>query len=670
MRDSFDAQSTGDAGLLIDEICDGLRKQGTWDYEWRLTDIPVWQRLKADKARSTAVVLCLVEQRDVLDSWAGLGSYTPHGCTIFGSNPPNYLFRKMMARSLAIPPERILDWIETLHANSRPYNAFEDWPIGAMMQSVERAAKRTPLSPASLARLRAMLDWPAFLNTEPSSYGTDLGKVGRRIRNLLGAAEGADTLAAPYKALQGDHFGDAVVAELSGLSAEEAIHWHRVFNLAATATASRPTKTFLRQGDALRESLGKEWLRRHLQHWITQALETAPIVTTHTETYEDRGRPMTWEYSEAHVYTKANIRLLKGLVWMAQGLRDARTVNLLADLCEKASQTIPGHGPVAPAIANAVMLFLEDTPGAQATARLARLGLAIKQPSTRARIAELVKAKAEAAGLTTIQLEERVVPDFGLVGGVREVDFDCHTLRIAVEGPGRITQTWLKPDGTVLKATPKAVTATPRLKARLKAQRDEIKAMGKVLTAQRDRIDRLLAEDLCWPLAEVVEHYLTQPLIACIATRLIWSLTTDGTTIAALWRDGVWEDVTGQPVMTSDTTRASLWHPVDESLDDVMAWRGRLVALQVTQPIKQAFREVYLLTDAERVTRTYSNRMAAHLLKQHQAAKLMAARGWSCKLMGAFDDGIVDQWGAQGACDLGPCRGIPVAHQLGRRELQ
>lgn len=29
MRDSFDAQSTGDAGLLIDEICDGLRKQGT-----------------------------------------------------------------------------------------------------------------------------------------------------------------------------------------------------------------------------------------------------------------------------------------------------------------------------------------------------------------------------------------------------------------------------------------------------------------------------------------------------------------------------------------------------------------------------------------------------------------------------------------------------------------
>jgi hypothetical protein len=57
----------------------------------------------------------------------------------------------------------------------------------------------------------------------------------------------------------------------------------------------------------------------------------------------------------------------------------------------------------------------------------------------------------------------------------------------------------------------------------------------------------------------------------------------------------------------------------------------------VVQPFKQAHREIYLLTDAERNTRTYSNRFAAHVLRQHQFAQLCIARGWKYRLMGGFD---------------------------------
>lgn len=45
--------------------------------------------------------------------------------------------------------------------------------------------------------------------------------------------------------------------------------------------------------------------------------------------------------------------------------------------------------------------------------------------------------------------------------------------------------------------------------------------------------------------------------------------------------------------------------------------------------MKQAFREVYLLTPAEEETRDYSNRFAAHILRQQQALALMKARGWT-----------------------------------------
>ncbi len=58
--------------------------------------------------------------------------------------------------------------------------------------------------------------------------------------------------------------------------------------------------------------------------------------------------------------------------------------------------------------------------------------------------------------------------------------------------------------------------------------------------------------------------------------------------------------------------------PDQEEAGEVLAWRDRLAELELCQPFKQAHREVYLLTDAERTTRTYSNRFAAHVLKQHQ----------------------------------------------------
>jgi hypothetical protein len=83
----------------------------------------------------------------------------------------------------------------------------------------------------------------------------------------------------------------------------------------------------------------------------------------------------------------------------------------------------------------------------------------------------------------------------------------------------------------------------------------------------------------------------------------------------------------------------SLWHPIGSPADVVRAWRARLEDLGVSQPFKQAHREVYILTPAERETTTYSNRFASHVLKQHQLAALCRARGWRYALQGAGFDG-------------------------------
>ena len=58
-------------------------------------------------------------------------------------------------------------------------------------------------------------------------------------------------------------------------------------------------------------------------------------------------------------------------------------------------------------------------------------------------------------------------------------------------------------------------------------------------------------------------------------------------------------------------------HPLFDSAENVLGWRRFFEERSIGQPFKQAHREVYLLTDAERATRTYSNRFGSHVLKQH-----------------------------------------------------
>jgi hypothetical protein len=91
--------------------------------------------------------------------------------------------------------------------------------------------------------------------------------------------------------------------------------------------------------------------------------------------------------------------------------------------------------------------------------------------------------------------------------------------------------------------------------------------------------------------------------------------------------------------MIGDDATVSVWHPIDASVDEVRAWRAFLLERRIRQPFKQAFREIYVLTPAERETATYSNRFAAHILDYPTARALMTARRWGSNFLGPYDGG-------------------------------
>jgi hypothetical protein len=61
---------------------------------------------------------------------------------------------------------------------------------------------------------------------------------------------------------------------------------------------------------------------------------------------------------------------------------------------------------------------------------------------------------------------------------------------------------------------------------------------------------------------------------------------------------------------------------------ELAAWQQEIIRKRIVQPFKQVFRELYLLTPAEKETRTYSNRFAGHLLDSRLVAKLLHSRDW------------------------------------------
>jgi hypothetical protein len=162
-----------------------------------------------------------------------------------------------------------------------------------------------------------------------------------------------------------------------------------------------------------------------------------------------------------------------------------------------------------------------------------------------------------------------------------------------------------------------------------------------MLPALRDRLERMPMNRRELPMGSWRMRYLDHPVVGTMARRLIWEFVGEKGAITGAWLKGklVGANDKAMGKLDEEKTLVRLWHPVGSRAEDVLAWRTFLTRHEITQPFKQAHREVYLLTDAERTADTYSNRFAAHVLRQHQFAALCTQRGWKYRLMGTWDGG-------------------------------
>ncbi len=452
----------------------------------------------------------------------------------------------------------------------------------------------------------------------------------------------------------GEAWTVAALEHLKNVGSPLEKEWNALLWHCRKASNAKPSARWSKEGHAVMERIGVDAFHDTVRGWIALLQHPRTGEMARPDWHEDSVRP--WLMDDHHADT------IRGLIWLTADREDAATARAIADAAVSCYKKVPGIGPRATKVGNACVYALGVMPGESALAQLARLRVKLTFGTAISMITKALDRVAEREGVPRNEIEEIAVPAYGFTGvGVLERGFGEHraTLRVTgTSGTGSTVLTWINDKGKAVKSVPAAVKRDHA--DGLKDLKAIAKDVQKMLPAQRDRIDGLFLEQRSWSVSAWRERYLDHPVVGTIARRLIWVLEDAGGMHSVAWlpddpespvfATGQLVNPAGEPVIIDEhSATVTLWHPIDTASDpdtvetraDVLAWRRFYEDRRIAQPFKQAHREVYLLTDAERETRSYSNRFAAHVLRNHQATALMRQRGWNAQLAIATDCGEV-----------------------------
>ncbi len=603
----------------------------SYDYTYSLTNSTVGTEI-LQLSRVDRVML-VVSMAHWINQPSNLGRHLPQQSDTSGYLPG---YRNVLAAFSKLLRQQLPFQADDLHTVLTEFLSGEivHWLdlIGALTQAIEQYCQTTPPSPELLPLLHSVIDQVERLNY----YGSAMRQYASRLKAIVQAETAALAL------VPGESWSDTAIQTIEAMDQTTRSHWGQLLTVCATSTGGKPSAKWLKSAQALVAQIGWPSFSQALLAWfpLVDQPRTQPI---------EEWQP--WMPDPNLLLNDVNADILRGLVWLCAASDDGELARAIAKLAISAYRKAPGIGPRCVRLGNACVWTLGQMPGEIGLAQLAVLKVKVKFGTAQKGIETALTTAANRLGLPKAELEELSVPSYGLEAvGQRQETLGDFTAELRVTGTSTTELRWLKADGKPQKSVPKAVQE--QYKEELKELKQAAKDIQTMLPAQRDRLESLYLQQKTWDLATWKSRYLDHPLVGTLARRLIWQFSEGDRVIEGIWLDHQLVNRADQLIdWLSDSTQVQLWHPITASPATILAWRTWLLEHQIQQPFKQAHREIYLLTAAEETTRTYSNRFAAHILKQHQFNALCAQRGWKNQLRLMVDDTCppatlsLPQWG-------------------------
>lgn len=519
------------------------------------------------------------------------------------------LISQLLRRNLPYTPDDLALMLRFANDHYKTFTWYR--PHNALLGVVERLYAGTELPSAITSEVRRIRDL-----ADPGPYeNSDNQKLRERAQRVLGEAVPLPPPLVPDAA-----WSFAILDDLASMDARRQALWSDVLAHAATATSSQPSAKWLAAiADRIRE-IGEDDYAQRICGWLGNI------------------RQAVIEENDLPLRNDINATTLRGIIWTTSRLPPDKVARDITQMAQYCFRKIPNVGAVSHKVGNACLYVLGQLPGLESVAMLSELAQKVKYPSARSMVEKALEAAAERQHMSRDDLVELSVPDYNLDGeGHLETKIGDMTAELRIGAEFKTELLWRKADSKLQKSVPAALKSAHA--DEIKALNATVKELRSTLLSQVARIEHLFLRTEPWEFEQWRSRYLDHPLLRHITHKLIWHFEIDGARQSALPLNGKLCDYRGNPIEARQLhdTQVRLWHPVRAEADEVMAWREFFYAQGITQPFKQAHREVYLLTDAERQTEQYSNRFAAHILKQHQMNALCQQRGWRYSLQGGFD---------------------------------
>lgn len=505
------------------------------------------------------------------------------------------------------------------------------WPLSNYFKQIEFNYKGKVL-PISIKNI--LEDIISTEKDKHSYYYKSRIKLYEKIKDFLYSSMHSDNETRPTYFMGKDEFSGFANALID--KQDNKGLWYLLVAQAQKANGGKPSKKYLSEVKTIIDELGHEKFKNLSQEWFSFVTHLNESVRTHTNVYDNR----EYTYNTVEFLDSFNSDALKGFVWMSSWFYDSNTIQTISKLAERSFKKIPQKGPAAAALGNACLYTLFASKGLDGIAQLSKLKLKVKQTSTATLIDKYINDAAKKMGISPAEIEDLAVDDFKLQDCKLTTVFEDFTCILELTGIGKSTLKWFKKDGSEQKTVPKLVKE--KFSEKLKKLKAKQKQIDQTTVVQKGRFDRMLRANRVLKMEYFQEKYVNHELFNFIISKVIFNFTNEHEAKLAIYINKQWIGLDYKKVEIDNYTHVSLWHPVNSSTNEVKEWRQFLMDSEIQQPFKQAYREIYLLTDAEVNTRTYSNRMASHILKQHQYVMLAKGRNWKAQLIGAWDGGDQD----------------------------
>lgn len=382
-------------------------------------------------------------------------------------------------------------------------------------------------------------------------------------------------------------------------------------------TGHRPTLSWLKKSRQLAARLDNRQLSQYLHYVI------AYCRTILTERHE--GIKGVADFDVEYL-SPINHDLLKALIWFIPLIKGNALHDLVEDYARWAFKKSRESGPLSVKTGLAAAYTLTFLPFDSALARILAIRESTQDKAAQKSIDKILLLLAEKNNISATELEESLVPSFGLLpGGILDTTIGKYTVTCQLSLPGKSVYTWSL-NGDALETVPSLQKEKP-----FKAFQAQVRNIEMQLATYNGKLEALFLQQRSWSFSHWEKYYLQHPLLGKLSSSLIWTVNNGNVKTECIPLDGQMVSLKGTAITMTPDTIITLWHPYGADSKTVHAWKQFLAQQKVEQPFEQAHRKIFTPTTEELAGGLFSLRYSSLSLNREKFINASIGKGWNVK---------------------------------------